>query len=468
MHKMNKVLFSVLATVLCGFGVFVGTVDASIKETTDVSNTTYDHIANGTTVIGVTKFSPSTIITAKRASQATMNDVAYNLNNPYYAGVHIYYYFYGWYEFDENNNSNPVADASTLNELNIFYIDNVEKKLEIPYAGSTSNLSFKTDKANKDREVRYADGIISVPATVNKLTVFSNNSKTAAYAKANESDMAFLENPTTGNLIAIDNSIKHLSFDSALTFDGHIPFVITEDDGIPNGNYITVGIGRDNASYQVPTVEDREKITFLVKDASNPDGTLYTWGNDNSDAMRQLNLLFTDEMRDASITVTWEKGNTEVFNVNLTKNSTLGESPRATIFWDKKTGVVYDSNDEPDDFTFDVLNVPDYIFFTGKIAYDTATSSHRVGITITPNEKYKNANENSIVIETVGAVTGDTAVPEWVTDSYGNKVITYVPMITETDRVINVKVTWEKGFTQIFTIDTTTATLWPAEVTTTE
>jgi len=456
MNRLNKILLSVLVVVACGFMTFVGTADASIKETVDANNTLYDHIENGTKIIGITKFNPNTILTAKRASQATMNDVAYNLNNPNYDGVHIYYYYYGWYEFDENNNSTPVSNPSVLNELNIFYVDNVEKKLSINYSGATNNLSFKTDKANKNREVSYANGVITVPATVKNLTVLSNNTPQITYAKVDESDMTFLENPTTGKLVAIDNSLNYLPMDSSIMFDGHIPFKITDNDIVPNGNYVSVGIVRN--SNDTPEESDREKITFIVQDAANLEGTVYNWGVDNDDIMRQLDIMFSENIREATITVIWEKGNSETFKVSITNGTELEEIPEGKMIWDSRTGIATDEEGNELNFPVDSSTVKNTVIFSGVIGYvesgANSIAGNRVGVEITPNDKYKNTDTSKIGITVEGTTSEEDAVPTW-----DNGVIHFTPVITDTNRVITIKVTWEQGFTQVFTIDATQAFL---------
>lgn len=460
MNKLNKILFSVLVTVLCGFGVFTSSVDAYIKETIDSSATDADHIENGTTVIGITKFSPSTIITAKRASQATLNDMAFHLGDANYAGVHIYYYYYGWYEFDENNVSTPVTNASALNELNIFYVDNIEKKLTIPYASSSNNLSFKTDKANKT--ATYANGMITVPATVREIQVLNNGREEAKFVKANESDTVFLENPRTGKLVLNDTNLVSLPGENSLTIQSSnpIPYKFISAPDLANGNYVSIGIETEDGSR--PEVENRNKIKFLVKDANNLQGKEYTWGESVNDSVRSFDILFTEDIREATIDVTWEEGNTQTFKISLTSVTPLEEAPTGRIEWDYDD-IIGPSKDESLPFTpvpvsddtiiFDEETVIGY--FEGN---DKLSQGNRVGFYIFANEKYSENGPKSF--EVSGIVEGDTARPVWEETSDGSsKALHYVPLFTETTREITISVTWEDGFTQIFTVNAELAIL---------
>lgn len=456
MKKINKILSGILLTVMCSFVLGFANVDAYIKESIKPNTQGADLIENGTTIIGITKFKPSTIVTAKRASLATMNDVSYNIDNPSYDGVHIYYYFYGWYEFDENNNSTPVKDKDKLNELNIFYVDNVEKSLTINYSGDTS-VSFKTDKPNKDRNVSLANGVITVPATVKDLTVLKGNTTVAYYSKANESSMSFLENPTVGKLFAptgLNGIVVTYSKDSSLTFQGEIDYKIKKD--ALNGNYVTVGIVRD----VIPTEEQSSKIKFLVRDASNVDGTEHTW-DVTDDSMQPLDILFTNSSKSATIEVTWEEGNTQIFTVEVSEDSTLKEIPNGMIDWGEIGGAYDEFGDIiAPGFLYD--NTQENMFIvTGNIGYfegnDELTAGNRVEVVITPNEKY-----NSVFsIEVEGACEDEDSEIGWG-DYYGETVIKYTPKFTEDNRSMKIHVTWEEGFTQTFILDATSATLVPA------
>ena len=81
---IKKTIFSTFLFVVA----ILSTVTVSaltITETVD------EDIADGTIIMGITKFEPNVVITALRASDATFNDVIFNYNKPNYKGVNIYY-----------------------------------------------------------------------------------------------------------------------------------------------------------------------------------------------------------------------------------------------------------------------------------------------------------------------------------------------------------------------------------------
>lgn len=450
-NRFRQNLLVALVTVLSVFTFGTLTVDASIKESTN-PNSGYDTIEDGTIVIGVTKFSADTVLTARRSSTATMNDIAYNMNNGVYGGVKIYYYLAGfWFELDDNNQPTLLNDSS-LNEMNIFYINNVEKTITINYSGATNNISFKTDKANKDRDVKFANGVITVPATVRELTVLNNNAPVATFAKGSESAEVFIENPNMGTIQSRD-TLTYLINGNAITFQGNIPYRITKSENTPNGNLISVAI----IANRIPTNKEDTKI--LVKDAHNPNGTLYDWGANNDDLMRQLDIMFSSEMRDATIEVTWEEGNTQTFTVSVTDVSTFEDIPAGTIDWDYETGKEGDNQfnvyADPTD--------PSILLFTSEIKYyadgelSGLNAGNRVGVAITPDAKYATSH-SSVTFEVTGNAEDDNAQPAWGTMD-GEAAVIYTPKVTDDTRVITVKVTWEEGFTQEFTIDATGAVL---------
>ena len=439
MNKKNsKILLSIVATVLCSLTFGLTSVDASIRESVNQSST-LSHIENGTTVVGITKFNPSTVVTAKRVSTATLNDIAYNSNNLSYAGTGIYYYMYGtWYEFDDANNMQVIGKADQIPELDIFYVDNVEKTIKINYAGP-ANVTFKTDKANKDRLVTLSGGFITVPATVNSLAVLNGSTTVATYAKGASAE-GFIENPNSGQIQAgVNNSsLFSLVNEDTIIFQGRVPYKINKGENTLNGNFISVNI----IAERLPSTNDK----IVVYDGRNmEEGTAYTW--DNGDSRYSLDVLLTEEVRAAAIQITWAEGNVQTFYVGITDTSMLDAIPVGTMDWDYETGNVSGN--------FNYLIDPEtetMVSFNTKIKYyeslNGLSAGNRVGVAITPDTKYTKSTK----IEVVGNAEDDDAVPAWK-----NGQIVYTPKLTESHTTegtpILVKVTWEDGFTQTFTID---------------
>ena len=153
----------------------------TIVETTNPDDN-FDTVIDNSIVMGITRFEPDVILTALRASDATFNDVIFNFGKDGYKGVKIYYYLSGtWYEMDEKNEAhviNDEAEIQKLNKLDIYYINNKEKILEIPYSKNLDagyEFVFKTNNSKKDKDVKFVDGKILLPATINNVDVYIKN-----------------------------------------------------------------------------------------------------------------------------------------------------------------------------------------------------------------------------------------------------------------------------------------------------
>ena len=153
----------------------------TIVETTNPDDN-FDTVIDNSIVMGITRFEPDVILTALRASDATFNDVIFNFGKDGYKGVKIYYYLSGtWFEMDEKNEAhviNDEAEIQKLNKLDIYYINNKEKILEIPYSKNLDagyELVFKTNNRKKDKDVKFVDGKILLPATINNVDVYIKN-----------------------------------------------------------------------------------------------------------------------------------------------------------------------------------------------------------------------------------------------------------------------------------------------------
>lgn len=138
----------------------------SIKETTNI-NDEYDTIERNTTIIGVTKFSPNEIITASKAAQAGANDALVYMNkydtNVGYESPNIYIYYGevgGWYSLDENNTTTYIADSTKLEEMNIYFVDNIKKFVKV----NGDSPSCVTE------DVVYLDGKTYINSSLYKIT----------------------------------------------------------------------------------------------------------------------------------------------------------------------------------------------------------------------------------------------------------------------------------------------------------
>lgn len=150
-------------------------VDATtIKETVD-KNDRYDTIERNTTIIGVSKFLPDTVITASKASIAGSNDAKqYFENNKSFDGyiypqIYIYYgAIGGWYSLDENNNVSIITDEKTLKELSeidIYFVDNIEKIIVV-------DCDKDIDETKLPSNVKYENNKLYVNATLKSFNVY--------------------------------------------------------------------------------------------------------------------------------------------------------------------------------------------------------------------------------------------------------------------------------------------------------
>ena len=159
------------------FSSLLGVNAATITETT--GNDEYDTIADNSIVIGITKFEPNEVVTSKKTIKAAGN--FYRFKNSNKVDPTIYYYLGSWFELDEDNNATVVEDQEKLKELSIYYVNNVEKMIEIPYAADLAegyNLVFETNDSEKDDEVKHQDGKLFIPATLKEIKVIAKNDET--------------------------------------------------------------------------------------------------------------------------------------------------------------------------------------------------------------------------------------------------------------------------------------------------
>ena len=134
--KRIIVFLLILASVaMLSLGMYVKAT--TITETTDPSDGN-DTIESGSIIIGVTKFTPDTIVTGVRAAIAGSNDMlvytSKNGSTENYSYPKMYYYLTGdWFEYDEAGNLNYIEEG--IETLDIYYVNNVQKEgIQIPTA----------------------------------------------------------------------------------------------------------------------------------------------------------------------------------------------------------------------------------------------------------------------------------------------------------------------------------------------
>ena len=290
---MKKVLK--LLVILFVFVLNSSITDAStIRETVD-KNDSYATIENGTTIIGITKFESDVIITAARSSIATYNDVMFNYGKENYKGVKIYYYLLGkWYEIDEDNNvavldsddASEKAIIDSLNSRDIYYVNNVEKKISIAYdfnGGNTYELAFKSSDEERANEIVYTDGKILAPATLSGFDVYAKNKDTEELTMYQTLSKDLEGNSYTPGGVSSDIkcSVSSISYTSENSCEDGTEVVIED----PTAECLLVNskLKQEHEVYRnnYCTISCRDKITQnMFNTATKLDDNFFTYGDD--------------------------------------------------------------------------------------------------------------------------------------------------------------------------------------------
>ena len=463
---LKKLFFGTFLTAII-FIFMVGVNALTIKETTNTGDQ-YDDIVDGTVVIGITKFEPEVIITALRASKATFNDVVFNYGKPGYKGVEIYYLLSGdWYNIDEDNNATPVEDEAineALNNNDIYYVNNEEKVLEVPYSKELDDgyeFAFHTEDSTKDDEVTVENGVLKIPATVKKVEVFAKNTETGVetkldvFEKDEYNDTEFDTVSSDGTISEGDPSVSPLAEyavdGNTITIGGALAWY-PEDSGEERefGNYASVKI-------TAPEIYNEE---FLIANTTGviDGGEPMNWVGD---LYANLYLKFNTNKRSYTVTITWAAGNVQVFTVNLADDVVLALPPQGTIGKGDSTGGDLT-------YTLDEAN-HNKIIIDGNIAWYGADANAQNG---RPAGNYASVKITAPVEYDETFLNGTTKVkidnrPEYTWDyltslepGVDDTTFTYYPVFNEETRSHTVTVTWETGNVQVFTIELAdTATL---------
>ena len=167
------------------FVVFSAKTNAlTIRETIDGTGG-FSKLEEGSIIIGITRFSPNSIVTASRAASAGADDAVLYVNQngstDGYEKPGVYYYvdsYVGWFYLDSNNNASIVTDENVLEELSkldIYYVDNVEKILEIDYKDNNIDLDTLPDG------VVFKNNKLFVNATISKFEFMTNENNKISY-----------------------------------------------------------------------------------------------------------------------------------------------------------------------------------------------------------------------------------------------------------------------------------------------
>lgn len=297
--------------IILGFFLLVPSVLATTIRETLVNSDDYDTIEPNTFVIGVTKFSGDEIITAGKASTAGANDaMLYAMQNGTTAGYKaptIYYYVdsvVGWFSIDSDNNAKVVDDKETLDKLSnldIYYVSNKEKILEVSYNGG------ELDSGSLIDGVEYKNNKLFVNATISKFELRTIDGKKINYIM-DKSTSKFVVDTTVCYTIG---SGMISDYDSSCGSNIVIPSVINNQevtgiggDAFKNKNLesvvipSTVNVIRsdaftDNENLETVTIKDKyDREDFeIFKDDAFDENTKIVFDNDLT---RALNLIPND------------------------------------------------------------------------------------------------------------------------------------------------------------------------------
>ena len=365
MGKVNKLLCS-LITIL----VLITTYSANaltIKET-PLESDNYDTIENGTFVIGITKFDPDVTITASRVTKATYNDVLYNIGSENYEGVYVYYYTSGyWFRFDDQNNfvriQSTDPEYEKLNNLDIYYVNNEEKTLDVPYIMDISEnkeLIFRTDN---NKAVTFDGNTLHVPATVRKIDIYekavdSDEVKIGVLEKENRNDDTFV--PTTlvnlSEVIAnkADNFIeayynKYNNGDVLTEVDDNV-FYVNLGKYFGSNNPTSLAIG--NEIYDVSETPN-VGISKSMSIGMNAKTYVPVWKIVNGDVLVALTWLSVDAMPNQATDV-MIGGQTFIVNVygNSTSNNVLTVTRAGEVYGPVDYDAIAEINGNTVDFYY--------------------------------------------------------------------------------------------------------------------
>ena len=182
MKKKSKYLLTGLSLF---FALSTTLSAATIKETT-VNGDGYDTINNVDIIIGITRFEGSTIVTGSKVAKASTNDSVHflkengSLDNYQSPVIYVYAGVGGWFSLDDDNNASIVSDTNLIEKLensNIYYVDNIEKKLEIDLK------DINVDGSTLPKGVTLKDGKLLVNATIDGFEVSTTDGQKVSYIK---------------------------------------------------------------------------------------------------------------------------------------------------------------------------------------------------------------------------------------------------------------------------------------------
>ena len=279
MKRISKLILS-FATILIStlsFNVF-----AQIKEDTSL-------FTDDVYVIGSTKFDSDFIITASRAAIAGADEafIQMNVYNNYnFRGNAIKTYYYcaldnSWSEVTENGSGLKSLSEDEVNNLkdnlNIFFVNNVEKTLEIPFDGvvDEGSLSGATEGTGL-----FSNNTIKVPASwINGFSFTSNGAFVEVSIGSADEKGNVIENttPVIKKSASIEVNFPEIiyateKFEFTVTMNGNDDEGKVVGSGDASFNYSGMITGVTMPSFDAIEYYDESTATWKTGDLLTPFG----------------------------------------------------------------------------------------------------------------------------------------------------------------------------------------------------
>lgn len=251
---MKKILIAlILLFAIIGLSTSVNA--ATITETTN-PNDSYDTIESGTIVIGVTKFTPDTIVTGVKAAIAGANDIAVYMtehgDREGYAYPDMYYYLAGdWYQFDTEG---KLTHIDAIDSLDIYYVNNEPKE----------GITFPV---KPEEPVSYSVHFTSETEDYETQVILEGNTAVR------------LEDPTKEGYTFAGWYLDGELFDFSTTIVSDTVLVAKWEPEEVTPSY-TVTFMNGSSVYQTATVEEGEFVTEPTEDPTKEGYTFVGWYKD--------------------------------------------------------------------------------------------------------------------------------------------------------------------------------------------
>ena len=184
---MEKKIKYILIAISLFFALSTTINATTIKETT-LKDDGFDTINSGDIIIGITRFDGNKVVTGAKVAKASTNDSIYfskengSLDNYTTPVIYVYTGVGGWFSLDDENNASIVNDSSLISELensNIYYVNNIEKKLEV----DIKNIDI--DEDSLPNGVKKEKDKLIVNATLENFEVKTKDGVNISYIKNN-------------------------------------------------------------------------------------------------------------------------------------------------------------------------------------------------------------------------------------------------------------------------------------------